>query len=85
MNRFQTLLSISTCAATVRGKVRRYKAPNMADRVQNVYSFFVEHGFDSTTGVHLFTEKTAMVGRCRLTLSRSVLKAPLVSALETKI
>ena len=51
-----------------RGKVRRFKAPDMAGRVQAVFSFYSQHGFDSTNGVHLFTEKTAIVHAAQMEL-----------------
>ena len=33
----------------------------MVDRVQAVFAFYSQHGFDSTTGLHLYTDKTANV------------------------
>ena len=113
MNRFETLLSVSTCAATVgsreitvgvgraegerRDECAR-RAPSTAARLATARaavsgadesraraaadaSLIVQcvdpHGYNASVSAN-FT-----VGRCRLTASKPVLKAPTVSALES--
>jgi hypothetical protein len=51
-----------------RGKGLRFKAPDMAGRMQSVFSFYSQHGFDSTNGAHLFTEKTAILHAAQMEL-----------------
>ena len=40
-----------------RGKLRRYKPNDLHDKVDSVFKFFQQYGFDSN-GLHLFTDKT---------------------------
>ena len=68
MNRFQTVLSISTCAATWRAFVERRQERPLLDLLEALPDLVAKE-----------------VGRRRLTVSKPVLKVPMVSAHATKM
>ena len=70
INRFQVLLSNSTCGATA-----------WWENLSRTLMFVVRGDVD----VKFVTLDSVQVGRCTLTVSKPVLKARLVSALETQM
>jgi len=88
MNCFQVLLSISTCAATA-----RRLTPDHLSKIHELDGFtcgsplFPETDPDCDMVIVRETQTCGnyMVGWCRLTVSKPVLKAPMVSALESII
>ena len=84
MDRFQPLLSISTCAATTWAQ-HVLEAPRSWIMSMVYIVVTVTLGYPLVSGVAAACGVTVVwVGRCRLTVSNPELKAPVGSALETK-